>query len=300
MCKKLTILITGVNGQIGFELSQTLRGLGNIIPINRSVLDLSDLNRARKVVRELRPSIIVNSAAYTAVDKAETDVQNAYRLNADVPRILAEEAVSLKAALIHYSTDYVFDGMKKDLYVETDQTNPKNIYGLTKLEGENAIIESGCSYIIFRTSWVYGLRRRNFLSRILKLGSNMSELYVVLNQKGIPTWARTIAAATSKIIEQAIDSEDIIDWWSKFSGIYHLTSSGSTSWHGFAEAIFDFITENHVLKIVPILISDYPAQAFRPENSCLAIDKLVNTFNLQMPYWKDSLQLCLNSRNKYE
>ncbi|MDU0810661.1 MAG: dTDP-4-dehydrorhamnose reductase [Burkholderia sp.] len=291
----MNILITGVNGQVGFELLQTLHNLGNIIPSNRSTLDLSDLNIVRKIIRELKPSIIINSAAYTAVDKAETELDNAYRLNADVPRVLAEEAVSLNAALIHYSTDYVFDGTKKSAYLETDLTNPKNFYGFTKLEGENAIKTSGCAYIILRTSWIYGRRGKNFLSRILKLRSEMSQLYVVSNQKGAPTWSRTIATATSHIITQIISSEDIQSWWAKYSGIYHLTSSGSTSWYGFTKAIFETEIKDNILKIIPILLSDYPAKAARPINSCLAINKLKNIFGLQMPSWIDALQLCLNS-----
>lgn len=166
-----TILVTGVNGQVGFELLRSLQGLGRVVACDRSMLDLSDLGRVRSVVRDLKPSIIVNPAAYTAVDKAETDVDAARQLNAEVPRVLAEEAARSGAALVHYSTDYVFDGTKEGAYVETDATNPQNVYGLTKLEGERAIAATGCAHVILRTSWVYGRRGKNFLLTMLRLGS---------------------------------------------------------------------------------------------------------------------------------
>ncbi|KVU36009.1 dTDP-4-dehydrorhamnose reductase [Burkholderia ubonensis] len=294
MGQEPTILVTGVNGQVGFELLGALQGLGRVVACDRSTLDLSDLDRVRAVVRDLKPAIIVNPAAYTAVDKAESDAAAASRLNADVPRVFAEEAARSGATLIHYSTDYVFDGTKADAYAETDATNPQNVYGLTKLEGEQAIAATGCSHLILRTSWVYGQRGKNFLLTMLKLGSERSELRVVADQIGAPTWSRTIAAATSHLVAQGMAAEDA-DWWEKRSGVYHFTAAGATSWHGFAEAIFAAAMGEKAPKVMPISASDYPVPAKRPANSRMALDKLTETFGLRMPAWDDALRLCLSA-----
>lgn len=293
MTPEPTILVTGVNGQVGFELLRSLQGLGRVVACDRSMLDLSDLDRVRSVVRELKPSIIVNPAAYTAVDKAETDVDAARRLNVEVPRAFAEEATRLGAALVHYSTDYVFDGTKEGAYVETDATNPQNVYGLTKLEGEQAIAATGCAHLILRTSWVYGRRGKNFLLTMLKLGSERPELRVVADQVGAPTWSKTIATATAHIVAQALAADDA-DWWAQRSGVYHFTSAGATSWHGFAEAIFAQAMGEHAPKVLPIPASDYPVPAKRPSNSRLSHDKLTEAFGLRLPDWADALKLCLS------
>ncbi|MDR8737976.1 dTDP-4-dehydrorhamnose reductase [Burkholderia pseudomultivorans] len=288
-----TILVTGVNGQVGFELLRSLQGLGRVVACDRSMLDLSDLERVRSVVRELKPSIIVNPAAYTAVDKAETDVEGARRLNADVPRVFAEEAARSGAVLIHYSTDYVFDGTKDGAYVETDATNPQNVYGLTKLEGEQAIAATGCAHLILRTSWVYGRRGKNFLLTMLKLGSERPELKIVADQIGAPTWSKTIATATSHIVAQALAADEA-NWWARRSGVYHFTSAGATSWHRFAEAILVNAMGERAPKVVPIPASDYPVPAKRPANSRLSHAKLTETFGLRLPEWDDALKLCLS------
>ncbi|WP_396329931.1 dTDP-4-dehydrorhamnose reductase [Burkholderia anthina] len=288
-----TILVTGVNGQVGFELLRALQGLGRVVACDRLMLDLSDLDRVRGIVRELKPSIIVNPAAYTAVDKAETDVDAARRLNADVPRVFAEEAARIGAALVHYSTDYVFDGTKEGAYVETDATNPQNVYGLTKLEGEQAIAAAGCAHLILRTSWVYGQRGKNFLLTMLRLGSERPELRVVADQFGAPTWSKTIATATSHIVAQAL-AADGTDWWAQRSGVYHFTSAGATSWHGFAEAIFANALGERAPKVVPIPASDYPVPAKRPSNSRLSHGKLTEAFGLRLPDWAHALKLCLS------
>lgn len=293
MTPEPTILVTGVNGQVGFELLRSLQGLGRVVACDRSMLDLSDLDRVRGVVRDLKPSIIVNPAAYTAVDKAETDVDAARRLNADVPRAFAEEAARTGAALVHYSTDYVFDGTKEGAYVETDATNPQNVYGLTKLEGEQAIAAAGCAHLILRTSWVYGRRGKNFLLTMLKLGSERPELRVVADQVGAPTWSKTIATATAHIVAQAL-AVGGADWWAQRSGVYHFTSGGATSWHGFAEAIFANALGEHAPKVVPISASEYPVPAKRPSNSRLSHDKLTEAFGLRLPDWADALTLCLS------
>ncbi|BEV54082.1 dTDP-4-dehydrorhamnose reductase [Burkholderia contaminans] len=287
-----TILVTGASGQVGFELLRALQGLGRVVPCDRATLDLSDTDRVRAFVRAVKPSLIVNPAAYTAVDQAENDVGVARRLNADVPRVFAEEMARSGGALVHYSTDYVFDGTKADAYEETDATNPVNVYGATKLDGERAIAATGCAHLILRTSWVYGRRGRNFLLTMLKLGAERPALRIVADQVGAPTWARTIAAATAHIVAQGTASTDV-DWWARRTGVYHLTSAGATSWCGFAEAIFATAKVSPAPQVVPIASSEYPTPAQRPANSRLALDKLGATFGLQMPDWREALALCL-------
>lgn len=286
------ILVTGVNGQVGYELLRSLQGLGRVVACDRSMLDLADLERVRSVVRELKPAIIVNPAAYTAVDKAETDIDAARRLNADVPRVFAEEAARSGATLIHYSTDYVFDGTKSGAYAETDSTNPQNVYGLTKLEGEQAIAATGCAHLILRTSWVYGRRGKNFLLTMLKLAEERPELRIVADQIGAPTWSNTIAAGTAHIVAQGLAARDE-DWWRSRSGTYHLASTGETSWCGFAQAIFGIARSGAGPAVVPIPASEYPVPAARPGNSRLSTRKVNEVFGLHLPAWDEALRLCL-------
>ncbi len=290
-----TILVTGINGQVGFELLRSLQGLGRVVGCDRAALDLDDPDAIRRVVRELKPALIVNPAAYTAVDKAETDVRSAQRLNAEAPQVLAEEAKRLGAVLIHYSTDYVFDGAKDAPYIETDATNPQNVYGRTKLEGEQAIATCGCDHLIFRTSWVYGRRGKNFLLTMLRLGAERSELRVVADQIGAPTWSNTIATTTAHIVAQGFAARRAGDaaWWRQRSGVYNLTSRGATSWHGFTQAILGISMGEKAPNVLPISASEYPVPAKRPANSRLAGDKLADTFGLQLPTWDEALRLCL-------
>lgn len=290
-----TILLTGVNGQVGFELARSLQGLGKVVALDRRELDLADLDQVRRVVREVKPGLIVNPAAHTAVDKAETDIDAAMRLNAETPGVLAEEAKRLGAALVHYSTDYVFDGTKDGAYVESDAVNPQNVYGKSKLAGEQAIAAAGCAHLIFRTSWVYGARGKNFLLTMLRLGVDRDELSVVADQFGAPTWSNTIAALSASVLAQApVVGEG--DWWQQHSGIYHLTASGATSWHGFAEAIFEFsdLAKKPVVK--PIPAASYPTPAARPANSRISNDKLASTFGVRAPDWREALRLCMAAR----
>ncbi len=290
-----TILLTGVNGQVGFELARSLQGLGKVVALGRNVLDLADLDQVRRVVREVKPGLIVNPAAHTAVDKAETDVEAAMRLNAEAPGVLAEEAKRLGAALVHYSTDYVFDGTKDGAYVESDAVNPQNVYGKSKLAGEQAIAAAGCAHLIFRTSWVYGTRGKNFLLTMLRLGAEREELGVVADQIGAPTWSATIAALSANVLAQTPATGEG-DWWQEHSGTYHLTASGATSWHGFAEAIFEFsdLAKKPVVK--PIPASSYPTPAARPSNSRISNDKLASTFGVRAPDWREALRLCMAVR----
>ncbi|CAE6849352.1 dTDP-4-dehydrorhamnose reductase [Paraburkholderia aspalathi] len=291
-----TILVTGVNGQVGFELARSLQGLGRVMAVDRSVLDLSNADQIRAVVREVRPALIVNPAAYTAVDKAETESELAMRINAEAPGILAEEAKKLGAALIHYSTDYVFNGEKQSAYLEDDPTDPQNEYGRTKLLGEQAIAATGVDHLIFRTSWVYGSRGKNFLLTMLRLGAERPELKVVADQFGAPTWSNTIATLTAHIVSQAFSADDQAAWWRSRSGVYNLTALDSTSWHGFAAAIFELADLEVRPNVLPIPASDYPVPAKRPSNSRLSNDKLAHVFGLRAPHWKDALRLCLEAR----
>ncbi|PYE16635.1 dTDP-4-dehydrorhamnose reductase [Paraburkholderia silvatlantica] len=291
MDKQPTILVTGVNGQVGFELLRSLQGLGRVIGLDRAALDLADLDRVSEVVRAAKPAIIVNPAAYTAVDKAESDEAMARRLNAEAPRVLAEEAARCGATLIHYSTDYVFDGTKDVPYTEDDATNPQNVYGATKLEGEQAIAASGCAHLILRTSWVYGRRGKNFLLTMLKLGAERPELRVVADQVGAPTWSKTIATATAHIAAQGLAGGEA--WWRERAGVYNFTASGATSWHGFAQAILTREMGDKAPKVTPIPASEYPVPAKRPANSRLSGRKLADVFGLQLPHWEEALFLCL-------
>lgn len=295
MDKQATILVTGINGQVGYELLRSLQGLGRVVGCDRAALDLDNPDAIRRVVREVKPTLIVNPAAYTAVDKAESDVEGATRLNVQAPAVLAEEAKQLGAALVHYSTDYVFDGTKDSPYVETDAVNPQNVYGRTKLEGEQVIAASGCDHLILRTSWVYGRRGKNFLLTMLKLGAERPELKVVADQIGAPTWSRTIATTTAHVVAQGLAGQRSGDanWWCERSGVYNLTAGGATSWHGFTEAILGIAMGEKAPKVLPIPASDYPVPAKRPANSRLAVDKLAQTFGLRLPQWDEALRLCL-------
>jgi dTDP-4-dehydrorhamnose reductase len=288
-----TILVTGVSGQLGFELARTMQGLGRVVALDRSKLDLSDLDQVRAVVRDVRPTLIVNPAAYTAVDKAESEPDLAMRINGEAPGVLAEEARKLGAALIHYSTDYVFNGDKADAYTEDDHTDPQNVYGRTKLAGEQAVGASGADHLVFRTSWVYGTRGKNFLLTMLRLGADRSELKVVADQYGAPTWSNTIATLTAHVAAQALAASDSAQWWKAHTGVYHLTAADSTSWQGFASAIFELADLDRRPSVLPIPALDYPTPAKRPANSRMSNDKLANAFGLRAPHWKDALNLCL-------
>jgi dTDP-4-dehydrorhamnose reductase len=219
------------------------------------------------------------------------------RVNAEAPGVLAEEAKRIGAAVIHYSTDYVFDGTKEGAYDESDSTNPLNVYGRSKLAGERAIEQVGGQYLVLRTSWVYGLRGRNFLRTMLRLATERTELNIVADQIGAPTWSGTIAALTAHIATQSlVDERSDADRWSERSGIYHLSASGSTSWAGFAEAIFELAALNARPTVKPIMSQEYPVAATRPKNSRLSSEKLVSTFRLRPPGWRDALVLCMAGR----
>lgn len=291
----MKILVLGSNGQVGFELARALLPLGLVLPLTRSDADLADLKALARVVQRLKPDVIVNAAAYTAVDKAQTETDLAFLINAKAPTLLAELAQDMGSLLIHYSTDYVFDGTKQDAYTEDDSTNPLNNYGLSKLVGEQGIAATGCDHLILRTSWVYAARGHNFLQTILQLAQAREQLSIVDDQIGAPTWARLIAETTGHIIKQSHSERQQGQF---HSGIYHITAAGQTSWYGFANSIVELAgaSEKYTLKcktLSPILTTAYPLPAERPKNSRLATARLQQRFGLEMPLWDNALKLCL-------
>jgi len=286
------ILLTGKTGQVGYELERSLQGLGEIIALDRSQMDLANLDQVRDVIRSIKPNLIINSAAYTAVDKAESEPELAMRINGEAPGVMAEEAKKLGAAMIHYSTDYVFDGSKSTRYVETDPTCPINVYGATKLAGEQAIRSAGIPHLILRTSWVYGMRGNNFLRTILRLAQERDELRIVADQHGAPTWCRTIADTTVHIIAQSKCAQLGQEWWQERSGIYHLTAQGQTTWYGFTQAILENATIVKKPVLAPIATQDYPLPAKRPTNSAVSSEKLISVF-CRLPNWEAALKLCI-------
>lgn len=292
----MKILLTGTSGQVGWELKRTLMTVANVISVNRYQLDLGNPDSIRTTIRDIKPDIIVNPGAYTAVDKAESEPDLAMNINGVAPGIMAEEAKGLNAAIIHYSTDYVFDGNKNTPYQETDLTNPQNVYGKTKLAGEEAIKSVGVNYLIFRTSWVYGLRGKNFLLTMQRLAKEKEEIRVVDDQVGAPTWSRMIAEITGQIIAQGQNNLSV--FFANNGGIYNLSPSGKTSWYGFADAILkdDFPNNERKLKrLIPIPTSEYVTPASRPAFSLLDNQKLADTFGLKMPEWDQVLKLVLDN-----
>lgn len=285
----MKILLTGKNGQVGRELEKTLSGLGSLIALDRQGLDLNSADAIRSLVRELKPDIIVNAAAYTAVDRAETEPGPAMQVNAIAPGILAEEALRLNALLVHYSTDYVFDGTRHSPYTELDPPNPLSQYGHSKLAGERAICAAASDFLILRTSWVYGAQGRNFLDTIQRLGSQREEISIVNDQFGAPTWSREIARATARIVQLYLKHPDP----QRLHGIYHLTAQGETTWFGFAQAaaqmgLFSGLAQQP--RLLPISTEQYPAPARRPAYSVLSNEKLRDTFGFMLPHWEDSLR----------
>jgi dTDP-4-dehydrorhamnose reductase len=287
------ILLTGCNGQVGWELARTLSSLGEVVATDSKTLDLADADAIRRLMAEARPRIVVNPAAYTAVDKAESEAERAYAINAVAPGILAEEAEKLGALLVHYSTDYVFDGSGETPWREDDATGPLNVYGASKLAGEQAIRERCRRHLIFRTSWVYGARGANFLLTMRRLMRERPELKIVADQIGAPTWCRHLAEATAQVLAQVqspFRGADKPEPW----GVYHMTNAGETSWHGFAATIEELDPPATPARLLPIPSSDYPTPARRPLNSRLDNGKLERVFGLRLPEWREALRLCLD------
>jgi dTDP-4-dehydrorhamnose reductase len=294
------ILLIGSIGQVGWELHRTLMTLGTVIPANRHSaepyrLDLAQPDTIRTVIRELQPNLVVNAAAYTAVDQAESEPDLAMIINGIAPSIIAEEAKRCKAGIVHYSTDYVFNGSQIRPYTEDDPTDPQSVYGATKLAGEQAVTSVSDAYLILRTSWVYGLHGKNFLLTMLRLAQEREEIKVVDDQVGSPTWSRMIAEATAQIVSQG--NPNLYEFLAEKYGIYHLTSTSQISWYGFAKAIFEIsksFEREKLRTLTPILSNQYPSPVQRPAYSCLDTCKVSKTFGLMLPHWNNALELALS------
>ena len=282
-------MVTGATGQIGWELGRLLTPYGDVVATDRTTLDLADPDAIVSALRGAKPSLVVNAGAYTAVDLAESEPALARAVNGRAPGILAEEAKRLGAVLIHYSTDYVFDGKRTAPYAEDAATGPQNVYGATKLEGERAISAIGANALVLRTSWVYGMRGKNFLMTIRRLAAERDELSIVADQVGVPNWCRTVAEATVRIVSAGIPAV------AERAGLYHLSSFGQASWYEFACAIVGDVPRP---RIVPIATAEYPTPARRPAFGVLATAKFAAAFGFTLPDWRDALANCMASSSE--
>jgi len=301
----LRLLITGANGQVGWHRQRTLAPMGEIMAIDIQEVDLTDLNAVSSTVRDFAPDIVVNAAAYTAVDKAESEPELARAINVAAPGKIAEECARTGALLVHYSTDYVYDGSKTAPYEENDATGPLSVYGQTKLEGDQAIMASGCAHIILRTTWVYDIRGKNFLRTALRLAREKEELRMVGDQYGAPTWARGLAESTTIVLAHLLERKSATQAWQ--SGLFHLTATGKTSWAGFAQAILEDYEELvewpaetgefggplKAKRVVAITTEQYQTPARRPRNSVLANAKIQVAFGIALPDWRAQLRLAM-------
>ncbi|MCA2814224.1 MAG: dTDP-4-dehydrorhamnose reductase [Microcystis sp. M090S1] len=283
------VLLIGAKGQVGQELQVTLPFLGEVISIGREELDLTNSEKIGQLIREIHPDYLVNAAAYTAVDKAETEPELAYSINATAPKIMAESAEKIQAKFLHISTDYVFDGRKNTPYLETDLTNPLGVYGQSKLRGEEEIKTVNSQAIILRTAWVYGsYGKSNFVKTMLRLGKEREELKVVVDQVGSPTWAKDIATAITQLLIN-VDNP---------AGIYNFTNSGVASWFDLTKAIFEEAKISgiplKIQRVIPITTAEYPTPAVRPAYSVLSGQKISQQLGYIPPYWRDSLKAMLN------
>ena len=273
------ILLIGKNGQVGWELRRTLAPLARVLAVDYPEIDLTDVTAIRRLVLDNKPTVVVNAAAYTAVDKAESDPKAAQLINGVAPGVLAEAAKQVGALMIHYSTDYVFDGMKQTPYVETDPPNPLSAYGRTKLDGDEAVRAADGNHLIFRLCWVYGARAQNFLLTMQRLARERETLRIIKDQFGCPTWSRLIAEATTLALRQVLAASDA----NLFKGTYHLAASGSTNWHTFASRIVEMMpeAEHRCREVVAITTAEYPTPAKRPAYSVLDCGKLKKTFGIR-------------------
>jgi dTDP-4-dehydrorhamnose reductase len=309
---KRPILLIGKGGQIGSELAGLLPRLGQVVALGRAELDLSKPEEIREVIRRVQPQLVVNAAAYTAVDQAEKEPSLAQAINSDAPEIMAEEGKKIGATLVHYSTDYVFDGTKNAPYLEDDPPNPLSVYGKTKLAGEQAIQSSGVSHLIFRTAWVYAAQGRNFLLTVLRLATQRDELRIVRDQYGAPTRNVDIAAATIAALTKIAERSEGQNGFANFAGTYHMTAAGVTTWYGFAVAILQeasaipasspWLTSAlgglplRTKCVTPITSAEYPTPARRPAYSVLSNAKLAQVFSIELPDWRPQLR-CAFSHN---
>lgn len=278
------ILVTGARGQLGGALAELLPAHGEVVAVDRATLDLADADAIVRVMREVAPDLVINAGAYTAVDLAERERDAAFAVNARAPGILAEEAKRRGAVLVHYSTDYVFDGSGRVPYTEASPTGPLNAYGASKLAGEQAVAASGAHALVLRTSWVYGLTGKNFLLTIRRLAAERDELRIVADQAGTPNWSHDLAAATGELVARGLPA------LAERAGLFHLSAAGATTWHGFAQAIVGPVTTP---RVVPIATADYPTPARRPAYGVLATDRLRDVFGVTLRPWPDALSACL-------
>jgi dTDP-4-dehydrorhamnose reductase len=288
------ILLTGGNGQVGYELARQLTALGRVVAPSRSELDLLDAPSIRDLIRSVRPAIVVNAAAHTMVDGAEAEPDLCARINADAPATMAAECHRLDALMIHLSTDYVFDGLKPWPYVETDATAPLGVYGRTKLAGEEAVTSAGTAHLTFRTAWVYSARGRNFVLTMLRLAREREELSVVGDQRGAPTSASAVALGVTRVLRQLLAASDFRKESRAASGVYHMTAAGATTWFDFARTILSddpHATEQRCRVIRPVQSADYPTAARRPANSVLDNSKLVDRFGVRLAPWTEQWRM---------
>lgn len=290
------ILITGGDGQLGWELAKSLAQMGEVIAMSRTEMDLADPDTIRSRCREVAPAMIFNAAAYTAVDWAESEPELAMAINGIAPGILAEEANRLDVPLVHFSTDYVFDGAARRPYRESDQASPQCVYGKTKLAGETAVIATARRHLVLRTSWLYGNRRQNFLNTMLRLAQERDELRVVADQIGAPTWVHTVAATTAQCIDcKPVGSAPAL---AIESGTYHLAANGSTTWYAFAQAILDGCNDpaRRARRVISITTAEFPTAARRPAYSVLAVTKIEQALQVDIADWRSQLRACLAER----
>ena len=299
----MRLLVTGANGQVGWELSRSLMPLGEVVALDRRQCDFSRPELLPSLIRGIKPDVIVNAAAYTAVDKAERKEKLAMTVNGSAVGVIAEESRKTGILLVHYSTDYVLDGVKQTPYTEEDVPNPINVYGRSKLAGDAAVRQAGGAYVVLRTSWIYARRRHNFVRTILRLARNGEDLRIVADQIGAPTWARNIADATALIV-RAVCQEQAQGQFA--SGIFNLAASGETSWYEFGKAILEDATRHTLLsaqrlpQLKPIPSEEYPLPAARPKNSRLAVDRISKRFGIEIPDWKQGLALCIEEMKTCE
>jgi len=293
----MRILLLGRTGQLGWELERTLAPLGEVYALGPEELNLTQLDALAQRIHEMHPQIIVNASAYTAVDRAETQVDLAMQLNAQAPAVMAKAARELNATLIHFSTDYVFDGEKDSAYTEDDSTNPLNVYGQSKLDGEQAIIKAGCAYVILRTSWVYSLRGDSFVSKTLAWARQQETLRIVSDQVGSPTWARMLAEITAAVLAQSKSAPQ--DYFATRSDVYHLGGSGSVSRLDFARTILRLdsrANEQKVRNLEAASTTDFPTPAKRPLRTSLDCSRFESMFGLRLPNWEESLRLAMSEQ----
>ena len=288
------ILLFGANGQLGSKLTSLLAGRGTVRAIGHAELDLRDLPTLRTLILDTQPALIVNAAAYTAVDAAEADVEQARLVNTEAPRVMAEAARECRALLVHYSTDYVFDGTAHAPYTEDSPVNPLGVYGTTKLAGEQAVAAAGAAHLILRTAWLYSNRGKNFLNTMLRLAAERDELRVVNDQAGCPTYADLVAEASVHILDGLYVGDRVRV---ERCGLYHLTCQGETSWWGFAQRIIELAGYAERVRVLPITTADYPTPAKRPAYSVLSNAKLERVFGICLPHWEEGLKRCLAERD---